>query len=380
MPKLENKPLWEGPESTSDNGGITYSLLCRFLSCRERFRLYVVEGLRPFDTFNHRMEYGNLWHVCEEAYLKDTARGHPNRWENALYEYVTKLCDKYSTAQEQVMHWAEVCKVQFPLYLEYWSKHPDTANRTPLLQEQAFNVPYNLPSGRTVRLRGKWDSVDLVKSGGKASILIQENKTKGDIDEIQTLRQLSSGFDLQTMLYVVALKGERSRLDDSTIKNRLTYRDGEWRVHYPIGGVRYNVIRRPLSGGKGSIIRHKPTKSNPKGESPESFYRRLKSVIMDEPERFFYRWNVAIHEHDIKRFQRECLDPILEQLLKWWDWAGSGSDVWGKDVDGTDIHWRTPYGIYDALKEGGESDVDAYMANGSKVGMQKVTTLFPELQ
>ena len=68
-----------------------------------------------------------------------------------------------------------------------------------MLQEQVCDVPYNLPSGRVVRLRGKFDSVDLIDGG----IYLQENKTKGDIDKIQVERQLS--FDLQTLMYSVAL-------------------------------------------------------------------------------------------------------------------------------------------------------------------------------
>lgn len=164
IPKPRTKrtgPLWKGPEQD----GITFSMLTRFLSCRERFRLYAIEGLRPVEQFNHRIEYGQMWHVCEEAVARDPLppdhMGSP--WFQALMVYCKELCRKFPLSQDQVDHWYNVCKVQFPLYVDYWSQHPDVINRVPLLQEQVFDVPYKLPSGRIVRLRGKWDSVDLVE-------------------------------------------------------------------------------------------------------------------------------------------------------------------------------------------------------------------------
>ena len=94
------------------------------------------------------------------------------------------------------------CRVQFPIYLRWWSKKKDEKGRVSLLQEQVFNVPYELPSGRVVYLRGKWDGIDLIKG----NVWLLEHKTKGDIDEHILNRNLS--FDLQTMLYLVALHSE----------------------------------------------------------------------------------------------------------------------------------------------------------------------------
>lgn len=201
--------VWAGPESDADNGGITFSLLSRFLCCRERFRLLVVEGLKPREEFNHRLEYGNLWHVCEEAFAAFgnkpmVTRFGRTEWEGRLTDEARTLCRKYPTQQEQVQHWYNVCKVQFPLYVEHWSRHPDVTNREPLLSEEVFKVPYTLPSGRVVYLRGKWDSVDLVTHRRQKGIWLQENKSKGDIKPELLQRQLT--FDLQVMLYAIALR------------------------------------------------------------------------------------------------------------------------------------------------------------------------------
>lgn len=150
------EPLWKGPCADGPNGGITQSMLNDFLVCPERFRVKYVLGLQPADDFNHRIEYGSMWHVCEEA----LAGGKP--WKAPLREYCKKLCRRYPLRQQDIIHWMRVCEVQFPIYVEYWSKYPEARRVTHLLQEQAFDVPYKLPSGRIVRLRGKWDGVDLL--------------------------------------------------------------------------------------------------------------------------------------------------------------------------------------------------------------------------
>jgi hypothetical protein len=384
MPTIKTKtvrsPLWAGPCDSGPQGGITFSLLSRFISCRERFRIAVIEGLRPVDAFNHRLAFGSMWHVAEEELAKEVRVG-DRRYDTepgiaALTSFASDLCRQYPMSQEQVDHWYNVVKVTFPLYVDYWSKHPDMIARRPLLSERSFSVPYPLPSKRVVTLRGKWDSVDLVGDGKGARIILQENKTKGDVREAQLRRQLR--MDLQTMLYLVALE-------------LFQVQPGQYRLGgegiprgVRIGGVRYNVVRRPLSGGKGSIVRHKPTKSNPDGESKEDFFLRLRDIIAESPQDYFMRWDVGITPSDILKFRRECLDPILEQLCDWWDYVKAAALTDGNPFDpkcsGYRMHWRHPYGVYDALNEGGSSDLDEYLETGSTVGLERASTLFPELE
>jgi hypothetical protein len=378
-------PVWEGPTGEGFNGGITFSLLSRFLNCRERFRLLVVEGLRGADSFNHRVEYGNLWHVCEEAHAANKSH------LPALAAYCRRLCEKYRMPQEQIDQWYNVCKIQFPLYVDYWSKHPDVTARTPLLQEHVFDVPYSLPSGRTVRLRGKWDSVDLIGTGKGAGIYLMENKTKGDIREGQIRRQLS--FDLQTMLYLVALSEYRGQLKRDVLdfasdeptpgvqlpSSYLGQLVADLLVEYsvPLLGVRYNVVRRPLTGGVTGSIRQR------KGESRSSFYERLSSIIKADLPSYFARWKVEISPDDVARFRRECLDPILEQLCDWWEWITAGVKEYGSLPEpwhyGNRIHWRYPFGVYNIMDDGGSTDLDEYLNSGSEIGLERTETLFGEL-
>lgn len=363
--KSRKEPLWKGPEKE----GITQSLLSRFLVCPERFRLLVVEGLKTNEQWDHRLGYGNLWHTCEEALAGE------KDWLKALQTYAAQQCREYPSQQQTIEHWYQVCKVQFPVYVDYWKKHPDVTNRTPLLAEQVFAVPYTLPSGRVVILKGKFDSVDLVKQGKQAAVWLQENKTKGDIKEQMLQTQLKSGFDLQTMFYLIALVTQFPKGTSSVPV-------GAW--DNPIAGVRYNVIRRPLSGGKGSIKQHQPSKANPQGESKDAFYQRLADdYLKAEPEYWFMRWNIEISQADIERFKRECLNPILERLCQWWDFVSENlSDPFGQMPDRkgrSAVHSRLPFGIYNPIAEGGASELDEYLLNGNEVGLMRTANLFPEL-
>lgn len=376
------EPVWKGPHSSHPQGGITQSLLNEFLCCRERFRLRVMDGLGQADSFNHRIEYGSMWHICEEFVSQGQA------WEGFLRDYAKELCRKYPLQQEQVQHWYNVCKVQFPLYMGYWAKHPDVKERTVLLPEVSFKVPYVLPSTRVVWLRGKWDSVDLIDKGKSAGIYLQENKTKGDIVEEQLKRQLQ--FDLQTMFYLVALQsvqtyskeGLPEYIDPSVSESLQPTAEHLGNVvgfDKPILGVRYNVIRRPLSGSKGSIRKHQPSKSNPLGESDEDFYKRLSGVLAEEPSYQYMRWKVEVTQADIERFKREFLNPILEQLCDWWDWVSTlAQDPFDTQGSGG-IHWRTPYGIWNTIADGGSTELDEYLATGSELGLVRGKPLFEEL-
>lgn len=377
-PKFK-EPVWQGPEVD----GITQGLLSRFLVCRERFRLLVVKGLKPRDEFNHRMEYGQMWHTCEEEWAR--AKRQHDDWARDLHQYAKQLCSKYPFQKEQIQHWYNVCKVQFPIYTEFWSKHPDVKSREPLLQEQVFKVPYKLPSGRVVYLRGKWDSVDLIGKGKRASVFLQENKTKGKVDEGELRKQL--GFDLQTMFYLIALSKcfEYAKNGTNLDTEGMLPEDAHWgNLVYSPGampvGVRYNVVRRPLAGGKHSIRKHQPTKKNPQGESDAEFYARLGSLIAEEPKHYFMRWKVQVSKIDLERFEHEFLVPILEQLCDWWLWVSNNNDPYQSNLDnGQYVHWRTPYGFYNVLAEGGSTELDSYLESGSKTGLQQTSELFPEL-
>jgi len=301
-----------------------------------------------------------MWHACEEemewninrsGFVGDMKIG------GHMEDYIKKLYEQYPYDTDQINHWSNVCRTQFPIYLDYWRKNTEQVAIEPLLREQVFDVPYKLPSGRVVRLRGKWDGVDLIDG----RVWLYENKTKGDIDAEEIKRQLT--FDLQTMLYIISL----SEKQDSDFWNRSNKR---WRDK-SIGGVRYNCIRRPLSGGKGTIVRHKATKNHPE-ESWESYYSRLGQYMKDEPEHYFMRWMVEVTEKDITRFKTTCLDPLLEEICDWYNMVTVKRDI----TPGT-WHYRTPFGVFGMDLP---TDYNEMLVHGGMLGMRRVDSLFNELQ
>ena len=406
-------PLWKGPAED----GITFSLLSKFLVCRERFRLRVVEGLVEDMGFNHAIEFGSMWHEAEEGLAASAGKNFTGKnaeemksaiWYGKLAKYKNKLLSQYTGADErQIIKWFEIAKRQFPLYAEHWRKHPDEKSRKPILEEVAFRVPYTLPSGRTVLLRGKWDAVMLLDRPAKGSdpalyaawvehwpnakcgIVNQENKTKGNIDEDGLLRTIFG--NLQTMLYHFALRQfcSAEAIDIVDAREHGKYRKLIEAVQYgyPITGVLYNVVRRPLSD------RYAPKQK--KGETEKQFYDRVASKISDDPRHWFMRWRCILSPTDIERFQQQVFNPILEQLCDWWEWiqvdphdpwrprTEKEFKPWGAwEADGpvpNHIHWQAPWGVYDSLASGFRGDYFEYLTRGHTVGLQKIKSLFPEL-
>jgi hypothetical protein len=363
-----SEPLWSGPESNASNGGITQSLLSRFLVCRERFRLLVVEGIREADTFNHRTEYGTMWHICEEHLANGSDRG----WEEHLKAYCKQLAGKYRTSGAEIEKWYNVCRVQFPLYVKRWQHHEDVQNRKPIFQEKVFKVSYRLPSGRIVYLRGKFDAVDFIGKG----LWIQENKSKGEVDRDKIRRELP--FDLQSNFYLTALKEHIKEAISPEFRTNKS-------LSAPVQGIRYNVVKRPLSGRGEGNIRQRVGRGKAKtgAETDAEFYARLGKVISENPDEFFFRFNMEVSPRELASFQQRCLNPVLEQLCTWWaSILGSPFDPWyingNKDTPNRD-HFMMPYGIWSPILEGRTGPLDEYINNGDETGLTRTNKLFTEL-
>lgn len=375
------EPVWGGPEGE----GVSQSMLSRYLCCGERFRIYTIDGLMPVRDFDVSIEFGNMWHECEEAFSAEEYTGTINTtnsapWIKKLQNYTRGLVGKYRNQQDEINKWYRVCKLTFPIYMKYWYEHEDVKKKEPMLQEEVFKVPYELPSGRVVLLRGKWDAVDYI---GGEGIFLQENKTKSQVDVHSLERQLTN--DLQVMTYLVALV--------NYLKEDV--RSGVWQK--PVMGVRYNVIRRPLGGGKGSIRRHKATKNKPE-ETLDEYYDRLEGIIQEDQTHYFRRWKVNISQTDLERYEQQTLIPILENLCddyEWWEFCkgcgpengrGQPVDPFVYDLRAANFpdhqkrHFILPYGIYNVVGRGGFTKMDDYLIHGSTIGVAKVDTFFPELE
>ncbi len=377
------EPLWKGPVED----GITSSLLQKWICCRERFALKVIEGIDEIDEFDYAMEFGNLWHLCEE---------HVTQWREYLPQACSQLKLTYPESVADIDKCYYIISYTFPIYLRYWENHDLEVSKRLLFSEQEFRIPYTLPSGRTITLRGKQDRGFI--SGNE--IYGEEHKVKGRVDEEGITDTLFG--NLQTMFYQIPLRQGLKMTEDG-----FTMDFGYGPQHHycqlasdpRIAGVIYNVIRRPLEQfQKGSIVRRKGRGKDHKGaESLTAFYKRMQGLINAEPESYFHRWKCMIDHNDMLIFQTTIFDPMLEQLLDWWDWIiqdpfdrfatrllsaprfRSAPDSNITTPVYNNIHYQTPWGVYNSLALGFRGDYYHFLTTGKKDRLQKIDNLYPEL-
>ena len=334
----------------------------------------VIEGWRGKSKFSAPLEYGHLWHTCEEAV------GQKKDWKKPLKTYAEELVARHPDNAEEIEKWFQICKVQFPVYQGWWKDHLSPVKRTPIAHELVFEVPYTLAAGRTVILKGKLDGVSLM---GRSSIYQQENKSKGDIDEQKIAGDLP--FNLQTMMYTKALeiiKGDKAYADKYP-----QFKDVWWKKsgrNAKIAGVLYNVIKRPLSDwrGKFNITQRKGRMIKGKRvgtESSKQFYRRLGKLIENNPKDFFYRVKIELIQADIDRFVSQCLNPVLHQLCDWWDWIEQ-NPMPPACFENSKVHFRMPHGVYNPILEERKDLYYNYLRTGSTANLERVSTLFRELE
>lgn len=367
----DRSPVWAGPQSRSANGGMTQSKMSRYVVCPERFRLREVEGLGPAPKFNHYIEFGNLWHEAEEHYgmSRDVKDG-----IEAIRAYSKTLSQTYPMDRTEIRKWTDAAILLFPIYADYWAEQETDDPWEPIATEQEFAVPYALPSGRTVYLRGKFDGiVAKPPEPGKRfrSVWIREHKTKSQIDLPTIRRQLTC--DIQSFTYLCALIRFLEKSPEA----------------FSLGGVLYNVVQRPLAGGKGSLKRKKPSKANPQGESIDAYYKRLVESWTGYADDYFHRFEVGYSLDELRRFERMFLEPVLENSCddyEWWEYCYTTKTDHYDYLTRAKLfphhlprHYVLPYGVNTILLDGGFDDVDGYIWEGNRSGLVRRTDLFPEL-
>lgn len=354
---LERSSLWLGPydESEADlqtrygdtEYGITQSMIAKFYACRERFRLYYCEGLREYEPWSkmRAMEWGNIWHEAEHASLE----GRPPF--AAIVNYGDYLIDKYGRQFiNKIAHDVQIAQLMFKYYLDYYSKHHTETNITPHWAECEFEVGIDLSDNGIYDqpiMRGKMDGVGTLTVKARTMntgiyTYLMENKTKERIDPALIKDNLE--FDNQVMIYLNALRELRPVYDLP-----------------PIGGVVYNVIRRPRAN-----------------QQLDTLERKLQA----EPEHYFIRVMRNIDDEQLIKFRNETLLPTLYQICGWWNWIKQDPlNPFRKDergIPGGGWHWRQPFNVYNNIASG-RGDFFGLLTNGSSTQLNYAETLYPEL-
>jgi len=372
---VKKTPKVAAPTSTGWDlykDGITQSMMSKFIICRHRFWIRYILGLSDMGDFNHKIEYGSMFHAAFEAFAEAKQKrlsfeASVNKGIAGIKNYCKSLRQQFPTAN--IRFWETLCIAQFKMYSEHWKK--SDSSRKYIFQEEVFNVPTELPSGRVVPIRGKYDEgfVETIIQKTRPTLLketLQENKIKGDVDQEGISTSLM--LDLQTMTYLHSAQKSKRMKDGRRIL--------------------YNVVMRPL-GGKWGGLRQK------KSETEKQFLQRVIDGIEENPEKNFHRWVVELNKDELDEFRNVFLHPFLEQLADWWDsiknnpldpWFTYDRPVkagenWTKVPRSRNkFHFLRPFGVWDSLALGTRGDYFQFLVSGGKnrVGL-KFTPLFSEL-
>lgn len=276
---MSKLPLWDWTH------GITQSSMGKFLECREQFALHYVEGWTP-RGFSVPLEFGTMIHAAIERYGKAQGNTTPE-------EVIDEVTTSYSSARLAQLRFQEdklalsktiaAAQALFPSYVRAVAR--DDAHQKWISHEQVFDVPHEFPLGQrgtaSVRLRGMRDGT--YRTNKRNCLGLFETKTKSQIDDKNIESTLRA--DLQTLFYLHTLRLETGEVPKQVL---------------------YNVIRRP-----GQVLG--------KHESYKSYQQRIVSDVAKRPEWYFRRWEVNVVASDLDKFVTRTLNPILLQMLSWWE-------------------------------------------------------------
>lgn len=278
--------------------GITYSSLETWITCPEKFRLGVVEGLSALKS-SVALDFGSQFHNAHDVLYSMARDGtlDVSQIEETVEMILDEMYEKMEAEllaklprPEDLEEWKQTFEsmaVTFRAYVRYYiSDFTDKGLQWESLEE-LFKIPYTiqLPGEEsvTIYVRGKRDGTFSVKDkmSKRRRVYLFETKTKAIIDDGATFDKLS--FELQCNLYL------------STLRQKL---GGE-----TPGGVLYNLVRR-------SQLRLKKT------ETRQEYVERIAEDIAARPEHYFQRINVAITEKDLNEWEPTFLS-MLTQIYRW---------------------------------------------------------------
>lgn len=325
--------------------GVSQSLLQKFVVCQDRFHKATVLGMRETNR-KEAMEFGSLFHKLIElgAIMQDYSHA---KLLMTMTDFTRK---RYPSPESELL--SKIAIAQYFKYREWYANKPKYKY---IKAEPVFNESYPLPavnfepneeiriripSGIKIPLRGRIDGV-IEQHGG---MWIEENKTKSRVD--LTLLQDTIHANIQVMFYAVCSQLKYGR---------------------PCNGVIYNVIRKPA-------LRQRVKEPN------SEFIKRIEEDIDERPDWYFNRLSYEFQRHQVTRWEREELQPLLMRVYLWWrSIEANPTNPW-VDLNGNvnPFHSRKSFGVHDAMSVG-KGDYYNLIVYGRKDGIEIVNDQFPEL-
>ena len=260
------KPVWAGPAV----GGITQSLMSRFLECPFRFYLYAFLGLEENEPLHPNLIWGDIFHKGLEHYIPG---GNLQEAKEAMWEYGNT---EYPRMPSTYLHTTEQM-------LKLYNRSFLTSNGVleDMKTEQKFSVP-EVVEGFDVVYRGKADGYNKPCRYGV------EHKCKGKIEP--ALSRAESPIDQQVLLYSYCLN---------------------------IRHWTYDIIRIPEA--QFMAPQRRP------GESGASYAHRIFNTqtgqeypISRHPYAWINQFHFDVDKAQIDAFMDYTWRPLVYRLCRWW--------------------------------------------------------------
>lgn len=311
---------WPGPYE----GGITQSLLTRFLQDPYSFYIYAVLGLEEPEELHPNLVWGDTFHVGLEHLIEIPCTSDnfsPEDWgeiDNAVDSYINK---EYPSAPDT---YPFSIKEMLRLYNDNFKR-----DHAPFETEAKFKKEYKTSHGHTVTLRGKYDGVEVehrekvqinettlkeVVSYGDTLI---EHKAKGKIDPQQTKDEIP--FDLQTNLYCLT-SGCRH-----VIYDLIKIPDTAW------SKPQRRAMQRPSSYVQ-DLYYNKQW-----GDFP----------IIQKKHLWVSQLHIHLTEESIQQYVERTIDPLIDLVCNYWEHVNDPNFDWQNPKCFNHLFYHTPIRHFD---------------------------------
>jgi len=179
----------------------------------------------------------------------------------------------------------------FPTYLKRCAMRDDPYNdfkaKKWVKLETVFLNTHDIGNGFCIPMTGRFDGIFVAKYRGKDYLWLLESKNPSRVDEDAIIDTLDTNVQVMFYLYNMMLMRDKGELPN-----------------LPIGGVVYNVLRRP------GLRQHQE-------ESLKAFLQRIKKDVEDRIDWYFMRFKMRITEKKIQAWADGWLTNVLDDMHHW---------------------------------------------------------------
>jgi hypothetical protein len=305
--------------------GLSVSGLNLWLIDREAFRIQYLEGWEEASAWRKELAYGSLFGAGLEGFIKTKQLAGAHRF--IQNEYKAQV-DEHGYLDD-ILWWTKLANHQIEEFIKRYGKGKTLPLSACTDSERNIRVEINLPSGRPVLMNCYLD--------GEGEDFILENKCRGKWDEVMLSENIK--HDMQYNYYLLAYYSESGKLPTK---------------------VWYQNCRRPCSFGyRGPAKR--------KSENQDEFLERIKVHMTENPDYYFYRFIGKPTLLELQQFCHLTLYPIMEAFLDWYEYITTPAN----ERTGNNVHWMTPYGLYNPFTEDVRENFRNYRLTGTTIGLRK---------